>query len=137
MSDPADNDALMREALPLALTLGMRLIAMDPGKVVMEVDWAPELCTAGGVLHGGTVMTLADSAGAITAFLNLPHGAAGTSTIESKTNFFSAVKEGTVTATSSPLHVGASTIVVETDVSNGDRPVAKMIQTQSVLRPRT
>ena len=54
--------------------------------VVGELDWAPERCTVGGVLHGGTLMTLADSVGAVCAFLSLPAGATGTSTIASKTN---------------------------------------------------
>jgi uncharacterized protein (TIGR00369 family) len=78
-------------------------------------------------------MTLADTAGAVCAFLNLPAGAT-TVTIESKTNFLGAVKEGTVTARARPLHVGRSTIVIETDVldASGHR-VARTMQTQAVL----
>jgi uncharacterized protein (TIGR00369 family) len=88
-------------------------------------------------LHGGTVMALADSAGGACAFLNLPPGAAGTSTIESKTNFLGAVRSGTVRATARPLHVGGTTIVVETEMRDErDRLVAKVTQTQVVLRPK-
>jgi uncharacterized protein (TIGR00369 family) len=80
-------------------------------------------------------MTLADSAGAVCAFLNLPEGAA-TSTIESKTNFLRGVKSGTVEAASRPLQVGQTIIVVETDMTQGQRLVAKTIQTQAVLTAR-
>jgi uncharacterized protein (TIGR00369 family) len=83
-------------------------------------------------------MALADSAGGACAFANLPDGAAGTSTIESKTNFLGAVREGTVTATARPLHVGRTTIVVETELRRDDgRLVAKVTQTQTVLLPRS
>ena len=93
------------------------------------------MCTTAGALHGGVIMALADSAGGMCAFFNLPDGAKGTSTIESKTNFLGAVREGVVTATATPLHVGGTTIVVETDVTRADgQRVAKVIQTQVVLR---
>jgi uncharacterized protein (TIGR00369 family) len=82
-------------------------------------------------------MAVADAAGGASGFLNLPEGAAGTSTIESKTNFFRGVKEGTVTATAVPLHRGGSTIVVETELRDDEgRLVAKVTQTQAVLHPR-
>lgn len=82
-------------------------------------------------------MALADSAGGAAAFANLPEGASGTSTIESKTNFLGAVREGTVTATAKPLHVGGSTIVIETEIRNkAGKLVGKVTQTQTVLRPR-
>ena len=82
-------------------------------------------------------MALADSAGGTCAFLNLPEGAAGTSTIESKTNFLGAVREGsTVVASSRPLHVGRTTMVIETEVRAGDKLVAKVTQTQTVLQPK-
>lgn len=131
-----DPNALVRGAMPLARTLDMRASEASPASVVLHLDWSDDLCTSGGLLHGGAVMALADSAGATCAFLNLPEGAAGTTTIESKTNFFSGVPGGTITATTSPLHVGRTTIVVETDVVRDDgRRVAKVIQTQAVLWP--
>lgn len=130
--------AYLHEAVPLAQTLGMRAADLTPAAVTLELDWAPELCTSGGVLHGGALMALADSAGAVCAFLNLPDGSNGTSTIESKTNFVGAVTQGTVTASSSPLHVGRSTIVVETSIHDSDdRLVAKITQTQAVMWPRS
>ena len=78
-------------------------------------------------------MALADSAGAVVAFLNLPEGALGTSTIESKTNFLGAVTGGEVRVVSRPLKIGGRTIVVESEVWSNDRLVAKVTQTQIVL----
>jgi 1,4-dihydroxy-2-naphthoyl-CoA hydrolase len=123
--------------MPLCATLGITAHAAAPEAIVLSLTWAPGLCTSGGILHGGVVMALADSAGGACAFLNLPEGAAGTSTIESKTNFLGAVRAGTVTATARPLHVGRTTIVVETEVRDeAGRLVAKVTQTQAVLQPR-
>jgi uncharacterized protein (TIGR00369 family) len=78
-------------------------------------------------------MALADTSGALCAFLNLPEGAS-TSTIESKTNFFRAVRDGHIETVSKPLHVGRSTIVVQTDVLDAaGKRVAQVTQTQAVL----
>ena len=98
-----------------------------------QLDWAEDLCTAGGVLHGGALMAAADSLGALCAYLNLPEGAS-TATLESKTNFLRAVRGGAVTLAATPLHVGRSSIVVQTELRDrdGDR-VALVIQTQAVL----
>ena len=130
-----DATKFLHDAMPLCGTLGFVAGEAGPERVEMHVDWRPELCTTANLLHGGTVMALADSAGAMCAFFNLPEGATGTSTIESKTNFLGGVTEGRVTATSTPLHAGRTTIVVETEIRNGDRLVAKVTQTQAVLRP--
>jgi uncharacterized protein (TIGR00369 family) len=129
-----DLTEMVNEQMPLGATLGIRTSG-DPDEVEATLEWAPELCTAAGVLHGGVLMALADSAGGVCAFLNLPAGA-HTATIESKTNFFGAVKEGTVRASSRPLHRGRTTIVVETDLyDSSDRHVARTTQTQAVLTP--
>jgi uncharacterized protein (TIGR00369 family) len=128
------NTEDLHKAMPLCETLGMRVSSAERDGVVLELDWSDSLCTTAGLLHGGAVMALADSAGGVCAFLNLPEGA-GTSTIESKTNFLGAVKDGTITATARPLHVGGSTIVVETEVRRDDgKLVGKVTQTQAVLR---
>lgn len=127
----------LRKVMPLAETLGMRADVYTPEQVVLAMDWAPAWRTANGLLHGGVIMALADSAGGACALLNLPEGAAGTATIESKTNFFGAVRVGTVTASARPLHIGGSTIVVETEVrDHSAKLIAKVTQTQIVLRPR-
>jgi uncharacterized protein (TIGR00369 family) len=131
----ADDTTFLHAAMPLCATLGMRAVSLDPAAVVLEVDWSDTTTTAGGLMHGGTVMALADAAGGYCAFVNLPDGASGTATIESKTNMLRAVRNGAVRATSTVLHAGGSTIVVETEVRDGsDRLVAKTTQTQAVLR---
>jgi 1,4-dihydroxy-2-naphthoyl-CoA hydrolase len=135
VTDPRDLTAMVNDQMPLGTTLGIRTSG-GPEEVEATLDWAPELCTGGGVLHGGVLMALADSAGAVCAFLNLPEGATGTTTIESKTNFFAAVRGGVVRARSRPLHRGRRTIVVETDVlDESGRHVARTTQTQAVLHP--
>ena len=118
--------------MPLGATLGIRTFG-DTEEVDATLEFSPDLCTSGGALHGGVLMTLADTAGAVCAFLNLPAGAR-TVTIESKTNFLGAVRDGMVTARARPLHVGKTTIVVETDVLDASgRRVARTTQTQAVL----
>ncbi|WP_422269429.1 PaaI family thioesterase [Mycobacterium sp.] len=120
--------------VPLAVTLGITADAAGPEGVVLSLDWAQNLTTGGGVLHGGIVMALADTSGAVCAFLNLPEGAGGTTTIESKTNFMAATRSGTVKAHSRPLHVGRRVIVVETEIRGDDgKLAAKTIQSQAVL----
>jgi 1,4-dihydroxy-2-naphthoyl-CoA hydrolase len=126
--------SFVREAMPLCATLGITAEAFTPEVVTLSVEWAPGLCTSGGLLHGGLIMTLADSAGGASAYLNLPVGASRTATIESKTNFLGAVREGVVLASARPLYIGSTTIVIETEVTNGDRLVAKVTQTQAVIR---
>ena len=123
--------------MPFCATLGVRSGRYTPEEIALALDWAPGLCTTNGVLHGGVIMSLADAAGGACALLNLPEGADGTATIESKTNFLGAVRSGAITATSTPLHVGGTTIVIETSVRDASgRLVAKVTQTQMVLRPR-
>lgn len=121
--------------MPFAVANGVRLTSASVDEVTGALDWAADRCTVGGALHGGALMALADSLGAILAYLNLPEGAAGTSTIESKTNLFRAVRSGTVTATTTVLHAGRTTVVVQTDVRDAEgRRVALTTQTQAVLR---
>jgi len=121
--------------MPFARELGIELVDARAEEVRARIPWSARLCTTGGVLHGGVLMSLADTAGAMCAFLNLPPGAT-TSTIESKTNFFRAVREGHVEAVARPLHVGRSTVVVQTDLlDSSGRRVAQVTQTQAVLQP--
>ena len=130
-----DPTEFMHTAMPFGKEMGMRAVALDKDAVILELDWAHELTTSGEILHGGAVMALADAAGGCCAFIHLPEGAAGTATIESKTNMLRAVRSGTIRASSSVLHVGSSTIVVETEIRDDqDRLVAKTTQTQAVLR---
>jgi uncharacterized protein (TIGR00369 family) len=120
--------------VPFAAHLGIEVLAADAAEVRGRVAYAPSLCTAGGALNGGVIMALADNVGALCAFLNLPDGAEGTTTIESKTNFLRAVRSGHATAIARPLHVGRRIIVVESDVVDDEkRLVARVTQSQAVL----
>ena len=121
-------------AMPFAESLGIELEQATAGEVRGGLEWTAERCTAGGVLHGGVLMSLADSLGAVCAYLNLPEGAA-TATLESKTNFLHAVRGGRVAGVARPLHVGRQVIVVDTDLYDaGGRRIARTTQTQAVLR---
>jgi uncharacterized protein (TIGR00369 family) len=122
--------------MPFATGLGIELESAESGEVRGRLAWAPERCTAGGVLHGGALMALADSLGGICAFLNLPEGA-GTATTTSTTAFLRPVTKGHVTGIARPLHVGRTVIVVQTDLLDDDeRRVAQVTQTQAVLSAR-
>jgi 1,4-dihydroxy-2-naphthoyl-CoA hydrolase len=142
-SDPdpgsvVDLAGLLR-SMPFAVAVGVQLDSATSDEVRGRLDWAADRCTVGGALHGGALMALADSLGAVCAFLNLPDGAGGTSTIESKTNFFRGVREGDgpVTAVAAPLHAGRTTIVVQTDLRDAQgRRVALVTQTQAVIPAR-
>lgn len=122
-------------SMPFAMAAGVELDSAAPEEVRGGMEWSPERCTIGGILHGGALMSLADSLGAVCAFLNLPEGAS-TSTIESKTNFFRGVASGRVHVVSRPLHVGRRTVVVESDLRDDrGKRVALVLQTQAVLVP--
>jgi uncharacterized protein (TIGR00369 family) len=128
---------VVSEAMPLAVALGVRVEEVTAEQTVLRMDWRADLCTAGGILHGGALMTLADCAGAACAFAGLAASAPGarTTTIESGTHFFGAVRAGTVTATARPVHTGRSTIVVRTELrDDSGKLVGLTIQTQAVLR---
>ena len=126
---PADLAA----AIPFARTLGITLDVAAPERVSGTLPWTPDKRTMGPALHGGALMSLADTVGGICAYLNLPEGSS-TTTVESKTNFFRAVREGTVRAEARPLHVGRSFIVVQTDLTDDrGRRIAQTTQTQAVL----
>ena len=126
--------AALQAAMPFTNLLGVELVAATPEEVRGRLAWDESRCTTGGALHGGAIMGLADSLGGVCAFLNLPEGAGGTTTIESKTNFLRGVTDGHVDAVSRPLHTGRKFIVVDTDLfdAKGKR-VARVTQTQAVL----
>jgi 1,4-dihydroxy-2-naphthoyl-CoA hydrolase len=125
----------LQHLLPgLPTLLGLTIKRAEKDIVVAELLVRPELCTLGATIHGGAIMAFADTVGAVGTVMNLAEGQ-GTTTIESKTNFFAGTKVGTIlTAESVPLHRGRRTQVWETRISNPDgRLIAKVTQTQMVL----
>ena len=137
MPDMATPEQI-RDTMPFAALIGADLIEATPELVRGRMEWAPERCTAGGLLHGGALMALADGCGGVCAFLNLPEGSTGTATIESKTNFMRGVRDGAVLAETRPLHIGRTTIVIETVIAReaDGALVAKVTQTQAFHYPR-
>ncbi len=122
------------DPLPFARLLGLELVTVTPDRVEAILQVREELCTHPAVLHGGAVMALADTLGAIATVANLAEGST-TTTIESKTNFFAAILVGdTARAECTPLHRGRTTMVWQTRVTRSDgRVAALVIQTQLVL----
>jgi uncharacterized protein (TIGR00369 family) len=117
--------------------LGIRLVQVMPEKVIAQLTVRPDLCTTGGILHGGSIMAFADTLGAIGTVVNMPQGY-GTATIESKTNFIGGAAEGSVViGESTPVHRGKTTQVWQTRVTNAEgKLVALVTQTQMVMPPR-
>ena len=129
----ARTTAMAHDQMPFARELGLEVVSATADEVRARAAWSAERCTTAGMLHGGFLMAAADSMGAVCTVLNLPPGA-GTATIESKTNFFRAVREGRVWLTTVPVHVGRTTIVVQTDVADDrDKLISRTTQTQAVI----
>ena len=113
--------------------LGIEFVELAPERVLATLAIRDDLRTVGGALHGGTLMAFADTMGAVATVLNLPPGA-GTTTLESKTNFMAAGRSGVVRAESTPLHRGKRTMVWQTRVTDeSGRLLSMTIQTQMVL----
>lgn len=131
----ATLERLNANPLPFASLMGVVITEAEPERVVARMAVREDLCTAGRVIHGGAVMALADTVGATGTFINLPEGAKGTSTIESKTNFVAPAPAGSIViATATPVHRGRRTQVWQTRVETEDgRLVALVTQTQIVL----
>ena len=129
MSGPDELLAMM----PYAAALGIELHHATLAQVTGSLAWAPERCTAGGVLHGGAIMSLADTIGAVCAYLNLPDGAS-TATIDSTTRLYRPLHAGTLHGTARPVHVGRTMIAVTIDLTDDqDRLVAQTSQAQAVI----
>ena len=127
----ADLDSLVA-LVPFAGHLGLVLDEADANRVVARLDWAPHLCTSNGVMHGGVLMSLADTAGALVTFLGLPEGKT-TATITSTSHMFPPVSGGTVRAMAVPVHRGRTTVTAQTSMYDAeDRLVAQTTQVQAV-----
>lgn len=122
---------------PFAKLLGLKLVSLTPDRVEAELRVRDDLCTRPAVLHGGAVMALADTLGAVATVANLPEGAT-TTTIESKTNFFAAIPVGdTARAECTPLHRGRTTMVWQTKITRGDGRVAALVTQTQLVMPAT
>jgi 1,4-dihydroxy-2-naphthoyl-CoA hydrolase len=128
-------EKISAQRLPFAELLGIEFLTAEADRVVAKMSIREDLCTVGGIAHGGAIMSLADTVGAVATIINLPEGARGTATIESKTNFIGPAPAGsTVVATATAVHRGRRTQVWSTKVESEDgRLVAVVTQTQMVL----
>jgi len=119
---------------PYAKWLGLRYVSAEKARLVAELHVRDELCTTPAICHGGVLMAFADTLGATATVLNLAEGA-GTTTIESKTNFFAPAPAGTtITGECLALHRGHRTMVWQTRITNAEgRLLAMVTQTQMVL----
>ena len=128
------RERLQQELPPLPRWLGLSITVATTDRIVAELTVREELCTSGSIMHGGAIMAFADTVGALGTIANLREGQ-GTTTIESKTNFFAGSPIGTrLIAEAIPLHRGRRTQVWETRITNAEgRLVAKVTQTQMVL----
>jgi uncharacterized protein (TIGR00369 family) len=125
---------LNEDLLPFAKTLGVTFVSAEPDRIVAEMVVREDLCTRPAVLHGGAIMAFADTLGAAGTIVNLPAGA-GTTTIESKTNFLASAPLGAkIRGETTPVHKGRRTHVWQTRVMTAEgRLVALVTQTQMVL----
>lgn len=129
--DNVANEALVT-MMPFAERLGIRLDEASPQRVIARMAWAPELCTTAGVMHGGALMSLADTVGALVVFLGLAEGET-TATITSTTQMFRPVTQGTVRAVSVPLNRGRTTATAQTSLyDTGDRLISQTTQIQAI-----
>ncbi len=125
----------LADLMPFSKLMGIQITEATKEKVSGSLTVRPDLCTTNNIMHGGAMMAFADTMGAIAASFNLPEGANGTTTIESKTNFLRAAPEGaTITAVTTPVNVGRRLSVWQTKLMREDgKPVAVITQSQMVL----
>jgi len=128
-------DRINAHPLPFAELLRIGCTRAGPDLVEARMSVRPELCTLGGVAHGGAIMSFADTLGGAAAFANLPEGAKATTTLESKTNFLAAAPVGaTLVGLCAPVHRGRRTEVWQTRIETEDgRLIALVTQTQMTL----
>lgn len=123
------------DIMPFSKLMGVTVTSAAKDRIAGELVVRPDLCTSGQIMHGGAIMAFADALGAIGAFMNLPEGSKGTTTIESKTNFLGAAPEGeTVIGETIPVQIGKRLSVWQTRITRGNgKAVALVTQTQLVL----
>lgn len=134
--DPIDlTDAgSLVATMPFAVHSGVAITSASPEEVIGHLDWAEERTTLGGGFHGGALMTLADSLGAVAAYLNLPDGAAGTATVSSSTALLRAARDGRVSGRSRVINAGRRFITVQTELTDErGRAIASTTQVQAVV----
>ena len=136
MLDVAAVQSLIEPLFPGLM--GVRVLEITPQRVRAELQVRPDLCTSGGIMHGGAYMAFADTLGAIGTLVNLPAGK-GTTTTDSSTKFIAGARVDTmVHAESVALHRGRTTMVWQTTITNAQGKLCAVVtQTQLVLEGKT
>ena len=130
---PELDPSALAATMPFAVRNGVEITAASRHEVVGHLDWSEERCTIGGLMHGGALMTLADSLGAVAAFVHLPEGA-GTATVSSNTSLLRGLREGRATGTATVINAGRRFITVRTDVvDDAGKLLITTTQVQAVL----
>jgi 1,4-dihydroxy-2-naphthoyl-CoA hydrolase len=130
---PDLDPTTLTATMPFAVQIGIEITSASRDAVVGHLDWSEERCTIGGLMHGGALMTLADSLGAVAAFLHLPDGA-GTATVSSNTSLLRGLRDGRATGTTTVINAGRRFITVRTDVvDDAGRLLITTTQVQAVL----
>ncbi len=130
---PELDPSTLAATMPFAVHSGVEITAAGADAVVGHLDWSEDRCTTGGLMHGGALMTLADSVGAVAAFLHLPDGA-GTATVTSNTTLVRGLREGRATGTATVVNAGRRFITVRTDVvDDAGQLLITTTQVQAVL----
>ncbi|MFC4605188.1 PaaI family thioesterase [Rhodococcus kronopolitis] len=123
----------MLATMPFAVKSGIKLLSANTAEVVGNLAWSEDVTTTGQIMHGGALTTLADTVGAVSAYLNIPSGASRVTTA-SNAVFARQVRRGAVTATARPLHVGRKTVLVSIDITDDEgRLVSQVTQSHAVL----
>jgi uncharacterized protein (TIGR00369 family) len=138
LEEKPDIVSMLEQRLPpFSKLLGIKFLSATPEKVVAEMTVRDELCTTPAIMHGGAIMAFADTLGACATVINLQPGH-GTTTIESKTNFFAPAPAGAkVTGECAALHRGRRTMAWQTRITSEEgKLIAVVMQTQMVLEPR-
>jgi uncharacterized protein (TIGR00369 family) len=116
----------------------MEFIRVDGTELVAQLPVKPELMAPNGFLHAGSVISLADTVAGFSCMINLPAGASGFTTIETKSNHFGTARKGVIEAIGKPVHMGRTTQVWDvtvTDQGNG-KTIALFRCTQMILYPK-
>jgi uncharacterized protein (TIGR00369 family) len=124
----------LRDPSPYGNLLGIKVISVGTERSEAELAVREDLCNLRGIMHGGAIMSLADTLGGMTTGAGLARGQS-TATIESKTNFLAAIPQGDIArAVCTTLHRGRTTVVLETRITRRDGKLAAIVmQTQFVF----
>jgi uncharacterized protein (TIGR00369 family) len=112
-----------------AKQMGFTLVKATRGRVLLRMKVDARHLQVHGVVHGGVLAALADTAGGLASYMACPLGTR-VATVEMKINYLEGVERGTVTADAQVVRIGRHLAVVDCDVTDDHRRlVAKALMT--------